>query len=119
MNKLDYFYLKALNSMALSVESVLEDGKEAMESGGAFAEQSGVIDKVFGGAYHLTYKAAFYLVMIGFIVFGVGLFFASTQERSEKKKQLLWGAGAAIIVGCAGSIIAFVVDFGKGVFSGL
>ena len=119
MNRFDLFYLNARNILALSVESVLEDGKDAMESGGAFAEQSTVVDQLFGGVYHLTYKAGIYIVMVMFIVTGIGLFVASSNERGERKTKLLWGAGATIIIGGVGLIVTFLSNLGVGIFSGL
>lgn len=116
---MDLAYLNVRTHLALSVADVLESGEQAMQDGGAFAEQSKKIDQLGGGAYHLVYKGVIFVILIAIVIAAGKLALANMNERDEAKKRIFWAAAAAAVVACAGAILVLVSEIGNGVFTDL
>lgn len=111
---LDLAYLNARSFMALSVADVLEGGNDAMQSGGAFASQSGKIDQVGGGVYHIMFKVGVFAMLIGLMFVGIKLAFANMNERDEAKKRIIWIVVGCILVFGGAGLIVMIADFASG-----
>lgn len=114
---LDYAIVAANNKLALNVKGVLESGKSAMEDGGALAPFAKEIDSVGGGAYHITYKGAVYIVLIALIAGGIGLVLSNGGNRQEKKDNMKWKVAGAVICFAAASILTIAELIGSGIFT--
>ena len=116
---MDLAYLNARTRLALSVADVLESGEQAMQDGGAFAEQSKKIDQLGGGVYHLVYKGVIFIALTC-IAIGCGrLAWSNSQDRIDAKKSIFWAAVAGAIVASAGAILVFASEIGSGIFTDL
>ena len=116
LNFLDSAFISARTKLGMTVESVLEGGKSAMEDGGSFSGLSSRVDDIGGGGYHLLKKGGVYALLIT-VGFGfLALAFSKAHNREEAKSALIWK-----VIGGAGffAAIAIVIALetvGQGLF---
>lgn len=116
---LDLMYLNASTKLGLSVQSVLESGQSAMESGGAFANESAKIDQLGGGFYHILYKGCIFILLCVVVLAGLKLALSNTNDRQEAKSKLFWTGVGIVVVCSAAAIIVLFSDIGNGIFTDL
>ena len=113
------FFQRPMISLGLSVQSVLESGQSAMETGGAFSEQTGKVDQIGGGLYHIIFKGGIYIALIAVALAGVKLMLSNSATRDEAKRSLFWtGLGVAILAGAV-AIVMVLSDIGTGMANDL
>lgn len=110
MNLFDRMFI----SMALTVSDVIESGQSAMSDGGAFAEQTGKIDQIGGGLYHVFFKGAIYIGLLCVIGAGVKLMISNANTRDEAKRSLFWTGLGMVIVAGAVIFVTLLADIGTG-----
>ena len=112
----DRAFISARTKLGMTVDSILESGKSAMEDGGSFKDLSSTVDELGGGAYHITRKAGVYLLLIAIAVGFIILAFSKAHNREEAKSAMMWkiigGAGFFAAV----SIIVLLETLGQGLF---
>lgn len=113
---LDRAFISAQTKLGMTVKSVLEGGKDAMENGGSFAGLSSHVDDLGGGAYHLLRKGGVYGLIISFGVGFLVLSFSKAHNREDAKSSLIWklvgGAGFFAAV----AIVVALETVGTGLF---
>jgi len=113
---LDTAFIAVQNKLGMSVESVLESGKNSMEDGGPLSGLSTKVDELGGGSYHLIRKGGVYIILICVALAGLGLVFAPAHERGEKKNSLIWKVVGAVIFFAAVAIVIMLETVGTGLF---
>lgn len=75
-----------------AVTSIISDVDEAMQNTANSADMTeinGKVDTLFGGGISVGTRIGVYLAIIAIICFGIGLLFANSQTKQEKKSEVL------------------------------
>lgn len=101
----------------LDVESVLEGGSDAMQSGGSFSSVSEKVDSIGGGGYHLFRKIGIYGILFALMAGGCALLFSNSNDRSDVKKGIIWKVVGALVILGAVAITIFLQTAADGLFA--
>jgi len=113
---LDSAFIAVRTKLGMTVESVLEGGRDAMEDGGSFSGVSSKVDDIGGGAYHLLRKGGVYTLLIVTGVSFLALALSKAHNREDAKSKIIWLVLGG--VGFFGSIAVVIAleTIGTGLF---
>ena len=119
MHSLDQFFIGAITGRivsGVSIEKILEDGADAMETGGSLAKFSKAASDIGGGSVNVLTTAAIFIAIIAVISSGIALMLSNSTNRDEKKQKILHVIGGILLVGGGVALVTLLYNLGSSFF---
>ena len=89
MTFLDDMLIRMNCYTGMYLTSVISDVENAIENTSENTELNNKVDMLFGSGINVGTRIGVYLAVIAVILFGIGMLFANSQKRQEKKEEVL------------------------------
>lgn len=119
MHSIDQFLTSVttgLRVFGVSIEKILEDGADAMESGGSLANFSKAATDIGGGSVNVLSTAGIFIAIVAIIIAGIGLMLSNSNTRDESKKKIISAFGGVLIIGGAVALVTLLFNLGGSFF---